>query len=77
MTVGYGRTSSAEPIADLAGQERDLTAAGAERVFVEQVSSMAEQSVLAGRLAFLRRGGVLMVTKPDRHRYALCRITSG
>jgi DNA invertase Pin-like site-specific DNA recombinase len=66
MLIGYARTSTAEQNAGLAAQERDLTAAGAERVFKEQVSSVAARAVLAECLGFLRQGDVLVVTKPDR-----------
>ena len=41
MNVGYARTSTTDQAAGLAAQERDLTAAGAERIFGEQVSSVA------------------------------------
>ena len=47
-------------------QERDLKAAGAEKIFSEQVSSVAKRVTLAECLAFLRDGDVLTVTKPDR-----------
>ena len=66
MLVGYARTGTAEQAAGLAAQERDLKAAGAERVFSEQVSSVASRAVLAECLAFLRHGDALMVAKPDR-----------
>jgi DNA invertase Pin-like site-specific DNA recombinase len=66
MIVGYARTSTTDQTAGLAAQERDLTAAGAERVFAEQVSSVATRDRLAECLAFLRAGDVLAVTKPDR-----------
>jgi DNA invertase Pin-like site-specific DNA recombinase len=66
MIVRYGRTSTAEQNAGLAAQERDLIAAGAERVFKEQISSAASRAFLAGCLGFLRQGDVLVVTKPDR-----------
>jgi DNA invertase Pin-like site-specific DNA recombinase len=66
VIVGYSRTSTADQTAGLAAQERDLQAAGAEKLFSEQVSSVAERRVLADCLGFLRRGDVLMVTKPDR-----------
>jgi DNA invertase Pin-like site-specific DNA recombinase len=66
MIVGYARTSTAEQAAGLAAQERDLRAAGAERLFSEQVSSVAKRDRLAECLAFLRDGDVLVVTKPDR-----------
>ncbi len=48
------------------GQERDLKAAGAERVFTEQASSIAQRAGLKACLEFLRGGDALMVTKPDR-----------
>lgn len=66
MIVGYARTSTSDQTAGLAAQERDLRAAGAERVFSELVSSVAQRDRLAECLAFLRDGDVLMVTKPDR-----------
>jgi DNA invertase Pin-like site-specific DNA recombinase len=50
----------------LAAQERDLVAAGAEKVFSEQISSVAPRAALAACLAYLRHGDVLVVTKPDR-----------
>lgn len=66
MIIGYARTSTTEQRAGLEAQERDLTAAGAERVFSEQVSSVAQRAGLAQALEFLREGDVLAVTKPDR-----------
>ena len=66
MIVGYGRTSTSDQKAGLEAQHRDLVAAGAERVFTEQVSSVAQRGVLKECLAFLRAGDVLAVTKPDR-----------
>jgi DNA invertase Pin-like site-specific DNA recombinase len=50
----------------LEGQERDLRAAGAERVVTEQVSSLAQRAGLKACLEFLRDSDALMVTKPDR-----------
>ena len=66
MNVGYARTSATDQAAGLAAQERDLTAAGAERIFGEQLSSVAKRVKLAECLAFMREGDVLTVTKPDR-----------
>jgi DNA invertase Pin-like site-specific DNA recombinase len=66
MIIGYARTSTSDQTAGLAAQERDLAAAGAEKVFSEQVSSVAHRDRLGECLAFLRTGDVLMVTKPDR-----------
>jgi DNA invertase Pin-like site-specific DNA recombinase len=66
MQVGYARTSTSDQTAGLAAQERDLQAAGCERLFTEQVSSVAQRAALKECLAFLRAGDVLTVTKPDR-----------
>jgi DNA invertase Pin-like site-specific DNA recombinase len=66
MLVGYARTSTADQTAGLEAQERDLRAAGADKVFSEQVSSIAQRAVLKACLEFLREGDVLVVTKPDR-----------
>ena len=66
MLIGYARTSTAERAAGLEAQERDLKAAGAERVFSEQVSSVARREQLEAALDFAREGDVLMVAKPDR-----------
>jgi DNA invertase Pin-like site-specific DNA recombinase len=45
---------------------RGHPAAGAEKVFSEQASSVAQRTKLNECLAFLRDGDVLTVTKPDR-----------
>jgi DNA invertase Pin-like site-specific DNA recombinase len=66
MQVGYGRTSTAEQEAGLAAQERDLRAAGCERVFSERVSSVAKRAELETALDFVRAGDVFTVTKADR-----------
>jgi DNA invertase Pin-like site-specific DNA recombinase len=66
MIVGYARTSTVEQVAGLDAQIRDLQAAGAEKVFSEQVSSVASRAKLTECLAFLREGDALIVTKPDR-----------
>src|SRR5262249_1989373 len=66
MIVGYARTSTTDQKAGLDAQVRDLKAAGCEKVFSEQVSSLANRTKLAECLAFLREGDTLLVTKPDR-----------
>ncbi|WP_373503765.1 recombinase family protein [Aestuariivirga sp.] len=66
MKVGYARTSTIEQIAGLEAQERDLKAAGAEKVFTERVSSVAKRDQLQAALDFCREGDTLIVTKPDR-----------
>ena len=60
MIIGYGRTSTTDQTAGLAGQERDLKAAGATKIFSGQVSSVTRRARLAECLAFLREGDVLM-----------------
>jgi len=66
MIIGYGRTSTTDQTVGLQSQARDLKAAGAAKLFTEQVSSVAQRAKLTECLAFLREGDVLMVTKPDR-----------
>jgi DNA invertase Pin-like site-specific DNA recombinase len=66
MLVGYARTSTTDQQAGLEAQERDLRAAGAEKVFSEQVSSVAPRAALKACLEFLREGDALAVTRPDR-----------
>ncbi len=64
--IGYARTSTTEQSAGVQAQERDLRAAGAEKIFSEQVSSVAQSPQLLACLDFVREGDVLIVAKPDR-----------
>ena len=66
MKIGYARTSTADQEAGLEAQERDLKKAGAERLFSEQVSSIATRDQLKAALDYLRDGDTLVVTKLDR-----------
>ena len=66
MLVGYARTSSLGQIAGLEAQERELLAAGCEKVFREQVSSVAKRDQLEAALDYVREGDSLVVTKLDR-----------
>jgi DNA invertase Pin-like site-specific DNA recombinase len=66
MKIGYGRTSTVEQVAGLEAQARDLRAAGAEKVFIERVSSIAKRQQLETALDYCRDGDVLVVTKLDR-----------
>jgi len=57
MRIGYGRTSTAEQIAGLEAQERDLAAAGCDKTFVEQLSSVAKRRPqLEAAIDFAREG---------------------
>lgn len=65
--IGYARTSTVEQLAGLEAQLRDLKAAGCERVFEEQVSSVdASRKELDRALDYVREGDTLVVTKLDR-----------
>ena len=66
MKVGYARTSTLEQQAGLDAQIRDLTAAGCEKIFSEQVSAVGKRSQLEAALDFIREGDTLLVTKLDR-----------
>ena len=66
-TIGYARTSTAEQVAGLDAQVRDLKVAGAERVFTEQVSgSTMARAQLEEAITWARDGDTLIVCKPDR-----------
>ncbi len=65
--VGYARTSTVDQIAGLEGQLRELQAAGCERIFQEQVSSVDKsRPELERALDYVREGDILVVTKLDR-----------
>jgi DNA invertase Pin-like site-specific DNA recombinase len=66
MIIGYARTSTIDQDAGLEAQHRDLGAAGVEKLFSEQVSSVAQRPQLAAALDFAREGDVFVVTKLDR-----------
>lgn len=66
MHIGYARTSTIEQVAGLEAQERDLKAAGAEKIFREQISSVAPRMQLEAMLDFAREGDTITITKLDR-----------
>jgi DNA invertase Pin-like site-specific DNA recombinase len=66
MIIGYARTSTADQIAGFEAQVKELEAAGCQKLFKEQVSSVAERRQLDAALAFVREGDVFVVTKIDR-----------
>jgi DNA invertase Pin-like site-specific DNA recombinase len=66
MIVGYARTSTVEQEAGFEAQLRDLKAAGAERIFDEQTSSIGSRRKLDEALDFIRDGDVFAATKIDR-----------
>ena len=66
MIVGYARTSTVEQVAGFEAQDRELKAAGVERIFAEQVSSVSARPELGTAIDFVRDGDVFIVTKLDR-----------
>lgn len=64
--VGYARTSTLEQVAGFEAQLRQLTAAGCDKLFQEQVSSVGKRHQLEACLDYLREGDTLIVTKLDR-----------
>ena len=75
-TIGYARTSPADPADGLVAQTRDLRAAGAEKVFREQVSSIGQRGALKRCLDYLRQGDALVVTKPDRLAHSVAALVA-
>jgi DNA invertase Pin-like site-specific DNA recombinase len=66
MIIGYARTSTVDQVAGFQAQVKELSAAGCEKVFQEQVSSVAVRLQLQAALEFVREGDVFVVTKLDR-----------
>ncbi len=66
MLVGYARTSTVDQCAGFEAQRRQLREHGAEKIFEEQVSSVASRGRLEAALDFVREGDTLVVTKLDR-----------
>jgi DNA invertase Pin-like site-specific DNA recombinase len=66
LKVGVARTSTVEQVAGMDAQIRDLTAAGCEKIFAEQVSAVGSRRQLDAALDFIREGDTLVVTKLDR-----------
>jgi hypothetical protein len=56
VRIGYARTSTVEQIAGLEAQERQLWAAGADKVFAERLSSVAKTGAVGGCTGLLPRG---------------------
>jgi DNA invertase Pin-like site-specific DNA recombinase len=66
MLIGYGRTSTTDQQAGMQAQERDLSAAGCDKLFIEQVSTIGRRQQLDAALDYVREGDTLIVTKLDR-----------
>ena len=67
MLIGYARTSTQDQKYSLEAQVEELKAAGCERLYQEEVSSVDSQRVeLENALDYIREGDVLVVKKLDR-----------
>ena len=65
--LGYARTSTHDQVAGFEAQQLELKAAGAAKLFVEQLSSVtAKRPQLEAAIDYAREGDVLMVTRLDR-----------
>ena len=66
MQIGYARSSTIDQEAGFRAQIKSLKEAGCEKVFAEQVSSLAERMQLEAALDYAREGDTLVITKLDR-----------
>ena len=68
MRIGYARTSTTHQEAGLDAQHRDLKAAGCDKLFSEEVSSVdiANRKAFEAAIEFAREGDTFVVTKLDR-----------
>lgn len=64
--VAYARTSTLDQIAGFEAQISELKAAGAKKIFSEQVSSVADRAQLEALIDWVRDGDIVIVTKLDR-----------
>ena len=64
--IGYARVSTVEQDAGFEAQERDLKAAGAERLFSERTSAVGPRKALDEAIDFAREGDAIVVMKLDR-----------
>jgi DNA invertase Pin-like site-specific DNA recombinase len=66
MLIGVARTSTVEQEAGLEAQKKALAAAGVEKLFVEQTSSVGPRPALEAAIEFSREGDELIVTDLSR-----------
>src|SRR6185312_8024302 len=66
MIIGYARTSTIDQSAGFEPQLKELEGIKCEKIFREQVSSVAIRVQLEAALEFVRQGDVLVVTKLDQ-----------
>ena len=56
MNIGYARTSTIDQVAGLEAQLKELKAVGCEKIFHEQVSSIAERFKFKPLLSLFEKG---------------------
>ena len=66
MKIGYARTSTIDQVAGFEAQLRELLAAGCDKTYQEQVSSIGDRLQLNLAIEYAREGDCLVVTKLDR-----------
>jgi DNA invertase Pin-like site-specific DNA recombinase len=66
MIVGYARTSTVDQTAGFEAQLKELAAAGCEKTYQEQVSSVAARKQLHAAMEYVREGDIFVVAKLDR-----------
>jgi DNA invertase Pin-like site-specific DNA recombinase len=66
MNIGYARTSTADQLAGFEAQIKELEAANCEKIYSEQISSIAVRPQLQAAIDFAREGDRFVVTKIDR-----------
>src|SRR5918993_1847342 len=66
MLIGVARTSTTEQEAGLEAQKKALAAAGVEKLFSEQTSSVGPRPALEAAIEFSREGDELIVTDLSR-----------
>ena len=66
MKIGYARVSTIEQKAGYKAQLEELKQAGVDKIYKEQVSSVAKRDKLANALDFAREGDTFIVCKLDR-----------
>ncbi len=66
MMIGYARTSTLEQKASIEAQTDSLKAIGCDRLYSEQISSVATRKALRDAMDYARDGDTLVVTKLDR-----------
>ncbi len=74
MIIGYARTSTVEQLAGFEAQLEELKKSGCEKLFQEQVSSIAQRAQLEAAIDFAREGDVFVVTKLDRLARSVARL---